>query len=333
MAQPKPLALLALGILGACVICSASSLDNSTGYGYELLMAKLNYLEYKFLELQVESKQQTETLLRNQDTNMRELTDRISEVREQQKAFVSQEKIMNAIFELKPRKHPANNSNLLTFSTIQNSTLHPSTIRSCSEETSKKSGRYWMTTANNHTFEVYCEQAFYGGGWIVMQNRFNGSVAFYRNWADYRDGFGSLDGEFWLGLDRIHQLTSTRTRELLVHLEDHDGLVKYARYAKFAIGNESDSFELKTIETYSGTAGDSLLDYHKGMKFSTPDKDNDKDATRSCGAVFFSGWWFNKCIMSNLNGVYQKAEDSKTITWNSFRNKFYGLKVSKMMIR
>ena len=40
-----------------------------------------------------------------------------------------------------------------------------------------------------------------------MQRRFDGSVNFSRTWDEYRDGFGTLDGEFWLGNKYLHELT------------------------------------------------------------------------------------------------------------------------------
>ena len=35
---------------------------------------------------------------------------------------------------------------------------------------------------------------------------------FFRGWEDYKNGFGGLDsqGEFWLGLEKIYRLTSSK---------------------------------------------------------------------------------------------------------------------------
>jgi len=40
----------------------------------------------------------------------------------------------------------------------------------------------------------------------VFQRRMNGTEDFYRNWQNYRDGFGNLDGEFWLGIINIRKV-------------------------------------------------------------------------------------------------------------------------------
>ena len=42
----------------------------------------------------------------------------------------------------------------------------------------------------------------------VFQRRQDGSEDFYRNWTDYKNGFGNLIGEFWLG--KLHTLCSPR---------------------------------------------------------------------------------------------------------------------------
>ncbi|XP_049297117.1 ficolin-2-like [Anopheles funestus] len=181
---------------------------------------------------------------------------------------------------------------------------------------------------------VYCDQEYQSGGWIVIQHRFNGSMNFYRNWQEYKNGFGNLDGEFWLGLDRIYQLTVSRPHELVVLLEDFEGNKTFARYDHFEIGGESQKYNLTKIDGYSGPAGDCLGNV-KGMQFSTFDSDNDS-WEGNCAVTYTGAWWYSACHTSNLNGKYLRGETKEYATgmvWRTFREYFYSLKTAKMMIR
>ena len=63
-------------------------------------------------------------------------------------------------------------------------------------------------------FEVFCDQKSSSEGWTVFQKRLDGSFDFVnRSWADCKRGFGNLNGEFWLGMDKIHRLTKTKTHK------------------------------------------------------------------------------------------------------------------------
>ncbi|EDV31655.2 uncharacterized protein Dana_GF15463 [Drosophila ananassae] len=131
-----------------------------------------------------------------------------------------------------------------------------------------------------------------GPGWILVQRRFDGSVDFNRTWNEYKEGFGNIQGEFFMGLDRLHLMTSSAQHELCIRIADFDGDSAYAHYTHFEIGNEEESYELKYIEGYSGTAGN-YLTANKNMKFSTIDRDNDKEK-HNC-AKNLNGWWFKEC--------------------------------------
>ena len=114
----------------------------------------------------------------------------------------------------------------------------------------QKSGVYSIDPDNTGTFDVYCDQKTDGGGWTVFQKRLDGSVDFYRGWEDYKRGFGNLNGEFWLGLDKIHRLTKERNR-LHVDLEETTGKTAYAEYDFFGVASERSKYKL-SLGTYSG---------------------------------------------------------------------------------
>ena len=100
-----------------------------------------------------------------------------------------------------------------------------------------------------------------GGGWTVFQRRLDGPVDFHRDWKAYKEGFGSLSGEFWLGNDNLHRLTDVNDVMLRVDLEDFEENITYAQYNTFKVAHEADHYRL-TLEEYNGTARDSFM-YHR----------------------------------------------------------------------
>ena len=64
---------------------------------------------------------------------------------------------------------------------------------------------------------VYCDMEEEGDGWMAFQRRFDGSVDFHTKlWTDYKNGFGTGEGEYWLGNDMLHKITSTGSYDLYV---------------------------------------------------------------------------------------------------------------------
>ncbi|XP_065354611.1 ryncolin-4-like [Calliphora vicina] len=209
-------------------------------------------------------------------------------------------------------------------------------LRNCAEATSctQRSGIYkiLLEKFNSEPFLVECDAKTNGGGWILIQRRQDGSVDFYREWAEYQKGFGKIDGEFFIGLDKLHALTNYNgAQELLVVLEDKNE-IKHAKYSNFVIGNEHQLYALQHLGDYSGNAGDSLIG-QLGMKFTTRDQDNDIHGTLNCAQEFLGAWWYNKCHASNLNGKYGDTRYGKGVIWNSFRGINGSIKHVTMMIR
>ena len=94
----------------------------------------------------------------------------------------------------------------------------------------------------------------------MFQKRLNGSVNFFRDWAEYKRGFGPLTGEFWLGLDKIHRLTNNGSYKLRVDLEDFHEKSYYAEYDSFKVASEEEKYKL-SLGNYSG-----LISHHFSLQ-------------------------------------------------------------------
>jgi len=72
-------------------------------------------------------------------------------------------------------------------------------------------------------------------GWILLQRKvMGGLVSFRQNWAEYRDGFGSPDGNdvYWLGLDKVYRLQQLGNVRLRIEVKLQ--LFKAHPYKQFA---------------------------------------------------------------------------------------------------
>ncbi|XP_066266447.1 angiopoietin-related protein 7-like [Branchiostoma lanceolatum] len=154
--------------------------------------------------------------------------------------------------------------------------------------------------------EVYCDMETSGGGWTVIQRRQDGSVPFNRTWEEYKQGFGNKNGEYWLGNDIIHFLTTQKAYRLRVDLEEWGGQRRFSEYNTFRVGgpvqNSTQNYRLE-VSGYQGNAGDAMI-INNGMSFSTIDRDNDVlrgSCSRHRGNA---GWWFRACGSALLNGRY-----------------------------
>ncbi|XP_064458635.1 angiopoietin-4-like [Ornithodoros turicata] len=185
---------------------------------------------------------------------------------------------------------------------------HDCTMQGSTPSTVLKSGVYLIRPqGSDHARRVFCDMDHAGGGWTVVQRRTDGTVDFYRNWSDYRRGFGDPDGEYWLGNAALHELSQSGNYSLRVDLWDASGHYKYVEYDRFSVGEESKGYPLE-VHGYRGNASNAL-EYHSGMAFSTPDRDNDLSSTH-CAVYYSAGWWYNHCQYVNVNGKYNVG-----LTW------------------
>lgn len=188
--------------------------------------------------------------------------------------------------------------------------------------------------------EVRCDQQSAGGGWTVILARYPAHEDhhhrhdFNRSWNQYKQGFGDINGEFWIGNDVLHSLTRDVPNQLRVTLADWSGDSAVSTWDYFRIGSESDQYRLSVGKYHKNSTGGDALSHHNNHAFSTYDHDHDIDDLDHCAQRYGGGWWYFRCFESHPTGkALPPNEVSRhAIVWRPWKAT-NGLKNVTMMIR
>ena len=147
---------------------------------------------------------------------------------------------------------------------------------------------------------AFCDMNTTDGGWIVVQrNRVGSSLDFNRNFTDYEQGFGDLNGDFWYGLEEMHCLTQRGRWELRIDYEVNN-TKSYLHYNLFRI-LPGLSYQM-SISGYQGIGGGLILQRYNSRVFSTADR----GSAVNCAVQERAGFWFDsdrrqQCATFNPN--------------------------------
>nr|XP_017016322.1 angiopoietin-1-like [Drosophila kikkawai] len=102
-------------------------------------------------------------------------------------------------------------------------------------------------------------------GWTVIQCRQSGR---YENLADsYKNalcGFGEIDGDYWIGFEKLSSIMASHSHVLGIQLTYSDGSKTYSQYDDFKLGRGGDRFRIESLGYYMGNDRD-FLRYYKDL--------------------------------------------------------------------
>ncbi|KAK2543205.1 Angptl3 [Columba livia] len=196
------------------------------------------------------------------------------------------------------------------------------------------SGIYTIKPNGSEAFDVYCEMKF-GSSWTVIQNRVDGSLDFNQTWDAYANGFGDLNEEFWLGLNKTYSITKQGDYILRIELQDWKDNKRFIEYA-FSLGGLETNYTLQ-LSRISGSIPNALPEQTE-LRFSTAERDLDTINDFNCPENYLGGWWHSECEETNLNGKYVtprskgRLDRRKGLYWKPKKGRYYLLKSTKIMI-
>jgi len=144
---------------------------------------------------------------------------------------------------------------------------------------------------------------------ILIQQRIGNTPFFNRSWEEFKVGFGNESGNYWMGNERLHQLTKDGQYKLRVDvLSKFKGQWYWAEYDRFSVGIELAGYKIY-VGDYRGDAGDAMtvdgVASHNmdGVKFQTYDHGNHVTCA-SVSSGYAGGFWYpvdRYCGYARLN--------------------------------
>ncbi|XP_023031462.2 angiopoietin-1 [Drosophila willistoni] len=283
------------------------------------LESKLKLMEESYSDLQWNNTRLTEDLL-NRNDEITKFKSCLSDVDQKKDLLASCEKTKGQLQISLNDLRSKGRTDASDFQTVY-STYCKSTDKSSTTST--------KTLSYTQLFTVLCNDEVADSGWFVIHRRNvdNYAISFDLNWSSYKNGFGSFYADYFIGLEKLHRITSSYRHELYIYLEDFSHQVWFAKYDNFQIGNEEENYRLKSIGTYTGSAGDALS---SGLNaaFSTYDRDNDYEYFRNCAKDYHGGWWYKSCTNSPNGRLYTSDYKYFAVYWD-----IYVFKSITMMIK
>ena len=133
---------------------------------------------------------------------------------------------------------------------------------------------------------------------IVFLRFDDSGLNFNRTYEEYVRGFGTEDGECWLGLDELHRRTEAGTHILRIDLNHTCCYRMWAVYNSFSVGSKKSGYTLHLSEydhrsnlPENGLRTTYWPTLFSGKKFAT----YDKDTIDNCAAMKGGGGWYGTC--------------------------------------
>uniref|UniRef100_A0A7E4WA72 Fibrinogen C-terminal domain-containing protein n=1 Tax=Panagrellus redivivus TaxID=6233 RepID=A0A7E4WA72_PANRE len=180
------------------------------------------------------------------------------------------------------------------------------------------------TNSSACPFKVVCDFELLGGGWTLIMRRVHPKTStFNRTWDEYKRGFGDMSrgGDFWLGNDRLHSMSTSRTcaNELIIKLVSAtNDEVLIARYDDFYVDDQFNSYRLTLGKLEQNPLMAPVMDgmlFARNNIFTTWDRRNGHCPTRG------GGWWSapDNCADNALTAGFKARDGYPGLRWMDTR--------------